>query len=297
MGTPAEQAGEILVAEHDPAVAELIRRYLTREGLHVRCARTAEETVAELAAGHAAAVVLDLTMPGLDARQIRRLLRRGPAHSPAGAPANGPANGSANAPAHRAAAAPVICLTAGDGSHAANGLRPQDIGVGQDACLARPFGPRTLAAKVRAAARGAPRTPASYTAGRLRVEPARRRAVLDGVPVALTGTELGVLVCLLRAAGRVVPRRTLCAAVWGADGPATDRAVDVYIAQLRAKLGPGHGIRTVRRIGYVLDLDPGPGGPLTAPTAPEPGARPDDRKPPATIGGAGHPTRGDSGTA
>jgi DNA-binding response OmpR family regulator len=246
---PAEAAREILVAEHDPAVAELIRRYLAREGLAVRYARDAAETVAELTARGSAAVVLDLTMPGLDARQIRRLLRRGRAAGPAAVSARGPAARPARGPD----AAPVICLTAGEGSHAAKGLRPQDIGVGQDACLARPFGPRTLAGKVRAAARGAARTPASYTAGRLLVEPGRRRATLDGVPVTLTGTELSVLVCLLRAAGRAVPRTALCAAVWGEDGPATDRAVDVYVAQLRAKLGPGHGIRTVRGIGYVLD--------------------------------------------
>jgi DNA-binding response OmpR family regulator len=298
---PAEAAREILVAEHDPAVAELIRRYLAREGLAVRYARDAAETVAELTAGGSAAVVLDLTMPGLDARQIRRLLRRGPAAGPARGPAPGSGRGPAARPARGPAAAPVICLTAGEGSHAAKGLRPQDIGVGQDACLARPFGPRTLAGKVRAAARGAARTPASYTAGRLLVEPARRRATLDGVPVTLTGTELSVLVCLLRAAGRAVPRAALCAAVWGEDGPATDRAVDVYVAQLRAKLGPGHGIRTVRGIGYVLDTGPAAAAaPATAPGepgTPDAGARPGGPEPPASIGGAGHPTRGDSGTA
>lgn len=255
---PADPAREILVAEHDPAVAELIRRYLAREGLPVRYARTAGETVAGLTASRFAAVVLDLTMPGLDARQIRRLLLRRPASGPADAPAH----------------APVICLTSGEGSHSAKGLRPQDIGVGLDACLARPFGPRTLAGKVRAAVRGGRRTAASYTAGRLRVEPARRRAIVDGVPVALTGTELGVLVCLLRAAGRVVPRHALRAQVWGEDGTPAGRAVDVYIAQLRAKLGPGHGIRTVRGIGYVLDAgtvrgDP-PAVPPAAPGAPEP---------------------------
>jgi DNA-binding response OmpR family regulator len=288
MGMPAaDPASEILVAEHDPAVAELIRRYLAREGLAVRSASTAGETMAELAAGRCAAVVLDLTMPGLDAREIRRLLRRGRAGGQA------------------SAAAPVICLTAGERSHAAKGLRPQDIGVGQDACLARPFGPRMLAGKVRAAARRGPHPAASYTAGRLLVEPAQRRATLDGVPVPLTGTELGVLVCLLRAAGRAVPRPALRAAVWGDGGPVTDRAVDVYIAQLRAKLGPCHGIRTVRGIGYVLDTGTGiagaaavpPAGPPSPPAARDPGPRQGGQSSPATIGGAGHPTRGDSGTA
>ena len=249
---PADPASEILVAEHDPAVAELIRRYLANEGLTVRGARTAGETMAELAAGQCAAVVLDLTMPGLDAREIRRLLRRPPAHARTASRDGRQTHGRAAA---ARGPAPVICLTAGEGSHAAKGLRPQDIGVGQDACLARPFGPRTLAGKVRAAARRGPPAAASYTAGRLLVEPARRRATLDGVPVALTGTELSVLLCLLRAAGRAVPRPALRAAVWGDGGPVTDRAVDVYVAQLRAKLGPGHGIRTVRGIGYVLDTE------------------------------------------
>ena len=47
---PDAAADEILVAEHEPAVAELIRRYLAKEGLRVRCARTPAETEAALAA-------------------------------------------------------------------------------------------------------------------------------------------------------------------------------------------------------------------------------------------------------
>ncbi len=75
---PDAAADEILVAEHEPAVAELIRRYLAKEGLRVRCARTPAETEAALAAlAGPAAVILDLTMPGLDARAIRKLIRGG----------------------------------------------------------------------------------------------------------------------------------------------------------------------------------------------------------------------------
>ncbi len=291
-------ADEILVAEHDPAVAELIRRYLAKEGLRVRCARTPQETAVALAGCRAAAVVLDLTMPGLDAREIRRLIRGRPA-------------GSGRQPAarrgrpHRAvpgagpgAVAPVICLTAGEGAQAAQGLRPRDIGIGQDACVARPFGPRTLVSKVRAVAPTA-RVPAAtaHTSGRLRVEPAQRRATLDGAEIALTGTEFDVLTCLLRSAGRTVPRDRLHSAVWGSDGVAGGRIVDVYIAQLRAKLGPGNGIRTVRGIGYVVDprdMAPGPRG---APPSLQPGGHSGGQKAPDTIVVAGHPIRGDNGTA
>ena len=285
-------SNEVLVAEHDQAVAELIRRYLAKEGLSVRSARTPEQTVAELAACRAAVVVLDLTMPGLDAREIRRLIRPrpkqpGPGRQPA-------AWRSRTYPAVRApgAGVPVICLTAGDGTHSAQGLRPQDIGVDRDTCLARPFGPRTLTAKVRAAAVSTRPEPvaARQTAGRLSLDPARRRVTLDGAELDLTGLEFDVLGHLMRHTGQALSRAALRAAVWRDAGVPGDRIVDVYIAQLRAKLGPDHGIRTVRGIGYVLDLTAHDG-------TVNPGGQSSAQKPPATIGDAGHPTRGDCGTA
>jgi DNA-binding response OmpR family regulator len=283
---------EVLVAEHDQAVAELIRRYLAKEGLSVRSASTPEQTAAELAACRAAAVVLDLTMPGLDAREIRRLIRPRPKQP---GPGRQPATWrSRTYPAVRAPGAdvPVICLTAGEGTHSAQGLRPQDIGVDRDACLTRPFGPRTLAAKVRAAALSTRPEPAAAAQrdGQLSLNPAHRRATLDGAAIDLTGLEFDLLSYLMRHAGRTVSRAALRAAVWRDDGVPGDRIVDVYIAQVRAKLGSNHRIRTVRGIGYVFDLTAhdgtvNPGGQSTA------------QKPPATIGDAGHPTRGDSGTA
>ncbi|MGH3157132.1 MAG: winged helix-turn-helix domain-containing protein, partial [Streptosporangiaceae bacterium] len=186
----------------------------------------------------------------------------------------------------------VICLAAGEGAHSAQGLRPQDIGVDRDACLTRPFGPRTLVARVRAAARAAlpSQPPGRYAAGRLDVDQARRLVRLDGREIALTGTEFDVLSQLAHSAGRVVSRAALRAAVWGAlraqrdDGDrAADRIVDLYIAQLRAKLGPVHGIRTVRGIGYVFD-------PNVHGKADNPGGRASAQRPDATIGDAGYPS-------
>jgi len=266
-------------------VAELIRRYLAKEGLRVRCIGTAGETQAALAApASAAAMVLDLTMPGLDARAIRKLVRGGAPSSRRGRPQPTVIGAGAGVP--------LICLTAGGGAHAAQGLRPQDIGVGPESCVTRPFGPRTLVARVRAAARPGP-PGAPHAAGRLRLRPAQRRVTLDGAEIALTGTEFDVLSCLARQAGRTVTRHRLRQAVWGRGGPPGDRTVDVYIAQLRAKLGPGHGIRTIRGIGYVLD----PQTAMAGPDGLQRGGQAGRRSAPATIVGAGHPTGGDSETA
>lgn len=304
-----DAADEILVAEHDPAVAELIRRYLARDGLRVRCASTPEQTEAALGSlAGVAAVVLDLTMPGLDARAIRRLIRprpsqqRGAQHWPAqqrGAQRRGSPLPTVAGPAP---GAPVICLTAGETAQAAQALRPRHVGIGEESCVTRPFGPRTLVTRVRAAIRaGRDPGPVPRAAGRLRLDPARRLARLDGTDIALTGTEFDLLSCLVGCAGRAVSRDRLRRAVWGEDGGPGARSVDVYVAQLRAKMGPGNPIRTVRGTGYVLDTGdvPGdPGGPPGEPREPfRPGGQTGGRGPAATIGDAGHPMRGDNGTA
>ena len=249
-GPPADAwRVSVLLAEHEPEVAEMSARYLGREGLNVRLVTTPELTLAELTGGPHAAAVIDLTMPGLDPRRIRRALRT-----------------------------PVIFLVAGSG-----GPRPRGLAVrGQRRWLARPFSPRQLVTMVRdvlaqaqaqalaqAQAEGEPQAlpahaplrsgaPAPVLVGRnaggWRLDNATRSAVAGGRRVPLTATEFAVLAALANHPGRVLSRRQLLAAA-GRHGTG-DRAADVLIAQLRAKLGPDPktcAIRTIRGVGYVLD--------------------------------------------
>ena len=255
-GPPAD-AGRVsvLLAEHEPEVAEMSARYLRRDGLNVRLVTSPELTLAELTGGPDAAAVIDLTMPGLDPRRIRRALRT-----------------------------PVIFLTAGSG-----GPRPRGLAVrGQRRWLARPFSPRQLVTMVRdvlaqaqaqaeaqaqaqaeaqteAEAQVQPSTaplqpaapipvPVGRNAGGWRLDGPTRSAVAGGLRVPLTATEFAVLAALADHPGRVLSRRQLLAAA-GRHGTG-DRAADVLIAQLRAKLGPDPAtltIRTIRGVGYVLD--------------------------------------------
>ena len=71
----ADQGPSVLLAEHEPEVAEMSARYLRWDGLAVRLVTTPELALAELTCGPDAVTVLDLTMPGLDPRRIRRALR------------------------------------------------------------------------------------------------------------------------------------------------------------------------------------------------------------------------------
>ena len=226
---PACGAGpvSVLLAEHEPEVAEMSARYLRRDGLRVRLVTTPELALAELTSGPDAAAVLDLTMPGLDPRRIRRALRT-----------------------------PVILLVAGP--------RPRGLGPADARrWLTRPFSPRQLVSLVRdvlaatapAPGHGAPGRAASGRAersvGRLRLDGRSRTAITDGQPVSLTATEFALLGALMDHPGRVLSRRRLLAAA-GRE-TAGDRAADVYVAQLRGKIGSAARIRTVRGAGYALD--------------------------------------------
>ncbi len=228
--TPEAWRPSVLLAEHEPEVAEMSARYLRRDGLQIRLVTTPEQALAELAGGSDAAAVLDLTMPGLDPRRIRRALRT-----------------------------PVIFLTASSQGTRPRGLARGGGTTGPRRWLARPFGPRQLAAMLRDVLAAAAPSP---DAG-LRL----RSVVTGGQPVKLTAAESAVLATLLDNPGRVLSRRQLLAA---AGRPAAgERAADVYIAQLRAKIGPAVVIRTVRGVGYAI------GGSVTQ----DQGGR-------ATIGGA-----------
>ena len=221
----------VLLAEHEPEVAEMSARYLRRDGLRVRLVTTPEQALAELTGGPDAAAVLDLTMPGLDPRRIRRALRT-----------------------------PVIFLVAGPAGPRPRGLARSGGTTGPRRWLARPFGPRQLVAMVRdvlaapapvQVAEPAGTGPAGRAAGGLWLDSRTRTAVADGQPVKLTATEFAVLATLLDHPGRVRSRRQLLAA---AGHPAAgDRAADVYIAQLRAKIGSAGVIRTARGAGYAID--------------------------------------------
>jgi DNA-binding response OmpR family regulator len=203
-------------------------RYLRRDGLLVRLVTTPEQALAqlttELAGGQDAAsgldlTVLDLTMPGLDPRRLRRALRT-----------------------------PVIFLAAGP-----QGPRPRGLArgpAGPRRWLARPFGPRQLVAMARDVLAEAPRAPGGAD------QPRTDQASADkvGGTLRLTPAESAILAALLEQPGRVLSRRQLLAAA--GRQAAGDRAADVYIAQLRAKLGAAgeaDAIRTVRGAGYVAD--------------------------------------------
>ena len=102
--------------------------------------------------------------------------------------------------------------------------------------------------------------PPDFDDGRLQIRPADRVVLTDGRHLQLAPTQLGLLIELLRYAGRPRSREQLMAAVWGPDAEASRRAVDVAVARLRAQLRrriPGVAyIHTDFRSGYRFAREP-----------------------------------------
>jgi len=225
----------VLVADHEPEVAEMARRYLERASMRVLLARGPAETLRALAGRSADLFVVDLTMPGLEVRGIRQVL---------------------------AAGIPVVfLLDRGD-------PRPHGLNSPPAArrWLTRPFSPRALVVAVADLLHPVPaqsRTGGPDGPGRFdragRPDRGRHEIVLDGRDVSLTRTEYALVSALAEQPGRVLSRQRLLTALENERGKRpSPRAVDVYIAQLRAKLGTDV-IRTIHGVGYVLDLAGPPG--------------------------------------
>ena len=216
----------VLVADHEPEVAGLARRYLERAGMRVLVTGSPDETIKALAGCPGAAeapdlFVIDLAMPGLEVRAVRQVLTP---------------------------AVPVVFL-----QHRGES-RPHGLNSPPAArrWLTRPFSPRALVTAVAELTRPGPdRGAAGAPAGG--ADHGRHEVRVNGRDVSLTRTEYALMTALSGQPGRVLSRQRLLAALENERGKRpSPRAVDVYIAQLRAKLGDG-AIRTVHGVGYVLD--------------------------------------------
>ena len=212
-------ASHILVVEDEPAIAELLRRYLDAAGFATTVVGRADAALAHVERDEPALVVLDRGLPDADGLVVARRL---------------------------AGRVPVVVLTArGDEPDRMDGFA-----VGVDDYVPKPFSPRELVARVEAVLRRvAPRAPAVLERGDLRLDAEAREVTRGGAEVALTQREFDLAWALLDAAGRVLTRDALLESVWGDEVAGGTRTVDQHVAQLRAKLGPGV-VRTVRGVGY-----------------------------------------------
>ena len=225
----------ILVVDDEEDILELVRYNLVKEGYHVSGTLTGEDALKIARSETFELIVLDLMLPGIDGLEVTKKLKGNP----------------------KTENIPIVMLTAkGDEADIVTGLE-----LGADDYITKPFSPRVLVARVRAALRRKTQPPKDDTAvvhiQDLEIHPGRRSVLISGNPVDLTYTEFQVLYILAKRPGWVFTRSQIVDAVRGDDYPVTDRSVDVQIVGLRKKLGAySKYIETVRGVGYRFKETP-----------------------------------------
>ena len=146
---------------------------------------------------------------------------------------------------------PVLVLTARDRTEE----RIAGLDAGADDYLGKPFDLNEVEARLRALVRRALGADDRVQLGQLVLDRKARRFMLAGEAWDLPAREFEVLWELLTPPGRVVSKRQLADKLSEADAALGDNALEAFISRLRKKLlGSGVGIRTLRGLGYVLEV-------------------------------------------
>jgi len=206
----------ILIVDDDPALLELLERYLGEQGFAVAGVADGDAMDRYLAESPVDLIILDLMLPGEDGLSIAKRLR---------------ASGTT----------PILMLSArGDDVDRIVGLE-----VGADDYLAKPFNPRELLARLRAILRRRQPEPLDATAGEpakihsfggFRLDTASRTLTRGGEPVALTSGEYALLQIFVENPNRVLSRDTLVDRLAGYERSPFDRSIDVRVTRLRRKI-------------------------------------------------------------
>jgi DNA-binding response OmpR family regulator len=213
----------VLLVEDDDRVADALIPALTRRGLTVR--RLAQGAGALELAPDMDVVLLDLGLPDMDGLALCRRIRS-------------------------ACDVAVIVVSA----HGEVDDRIAGLHAGADDYLVKPYDVDELVARVQAVRRRRGAAPATgvIKLGDVTIDLGRHEVIVAGASVALTRKEFQVLALIVGAQGDVVTREHILDEVWGRQGAAENRSLDVHVATLRTKLGRPALVETVRGVGYRL---------------------------------------------
>ena len=225
----------VLVADDDPALRAIVRFALEKEGIRIVEAADGAAAVAAFETEHPDVLILDVMMPEMDGTEVCRRVRA-------------------------RSAAPILFLSSrGDEIDKIVGLE-----LGGDDYVTKPFSPRELVARVKAALRRghaaaeAPRPAAPARSilrhGRLELDVDRFRASWGGREVVLTRAEFGLIRALLGYPGKVYSREELMETGYGDGSVVSGRTIDSHIRRLRQKFleAGGDPIATVHGVGYKV---------------------------------------------
>ncbi len=220
----------ILVVEDEPPLALGLEDDLKLEGYEVEVARDGETASRRAREQSFDLIILDVMLPHKDGFEVCRELRRAGLRMP------------------------VILLTA----KTQESDKVLGLELGADDYVTKPFSPRELRARVKAALRrAAGEMPEIYRFGDAEVDFTRCELRRGGRAVEMTPIEFKLLAAFIRHRGQTLNRSKLLDQVWGRETFVTDRVVDTHITNLRKKIeskaSEPQFLISVRGIGYRFD--------------------------------------------
>jgi two-component system response regulator MprA len=218
---------KVLIVDDEPALRAALARALRKAGHDVELAGDGRRALDAVAGSRPDAVVLDVTVPGLDGVEVCRRMRAGGDRTP------------------------ILMLTARD----AIDERVAGLDAGADDYLVKPFALRELHARLRALTRRGQVAGETLGYEDVELDVAGHRVHRAGRPIELTRTEMALLRMFLEHPEQVLTRSQIFTRVWGYDFGSASNTLGVYVGYLRRKLGDPRLIHTVRGVGYVLRRD------------------------------------------
>ena len=220
---------KILVIDDEPNVLNLVSAYLKQEGFTVYTAADGPSGLRAARAYQPDLIILDVMLPELDGIEVLTRLRR-------------------------ESDVYIIMLTA----KTEEIDRIVGLSIGADDYITKPFSPRELVARVKAALRrlqgdSGPAEGSVLNFNHIRIDTGSRRVWVNENEIELTTIEFDLLRVLAEHHGLVLSREQLLEKVWGYDFYGDNRVVDVHIGHIRQKLGDESLITTMRGIGYRFE--------------------------------------------
>ena len=199
----------ILVVDDEPQITRVLRTALTAQGYDIRVANDGEMALEIMKDWAPNLIITDLSMPQLDGVQLCRRVRA-------------------------VSQVPILVLSVRDQER----QKIEALDAGADDYVTKPFSMNELLARVRANLRRTPKEqePSGVVeVGDFRIDLATRSVVVAGRELKLTPKEFDLLLYLSQHPNRVIPHRTLLAAIWGANSTEQPEYLRVFIGQLRKK--------------------------------------------------------------
>jgi two-component system, OmpR family, KDP operon response regulator KdpE len=201
----------ILVVDDEQQITRVLRTSLSAQGYDIRVANSGEMAIEIMKDWVPSLIITDLSMPSIDGIQLCRTVRA-------------------------TSQVPILVLSVRDKEQ----QKIEALDAGADDYITKPFSMNELLARVRANLRRSPASaepvPDITTLGDFHIDRAMRSVTVAGREVKLTPKEFDLLTFFATRPHRVVPHRTILAAVWGSNSTEQPEYLRVFIGQLRKKI-------------------------------------------------------------